>query len=60
MINRDDVMDFFRYDSEDLKNLHSLSTDDKYELIFTLANSDFLYKKFKEAIDFYESDDFEE
>ena len=56
-ITRDQVMDFFRNDTEASDNLHSLSRNDKYELIMQLASfSDYLSIEFELIIDDYESD----
>lgn len=53
MIDRNDIMDFFRIDSEDFDNLNSLSIEDKNELILTLASySDELYNIIESALDY--------
>lgn len=54
MTNRDEIMKFFRDESDDDSNLHSLSEHDKYELIMILgSHSSYLCDKFEEAIENY-------
>ena len=50
-IDRDDIMDFFRYD-EDCENIHSLSIDDRYELMIWLCeHSDYMERGINKLID---------
>lgn len=49
-------MNFFRNDNEACDNLHSLSNEDRYELIWHLgSHSSYLEQKFNEAIENYEN-----
>lgn len=56
MITRNQIMDFFRYDTEDLDNLYSLSECDRYELALNLmSHSSYIYEKLENAIENYEN-----
>ncbi len=55
IVKRDEIMDFFRNDTDDLDNLASLSLDDRYELALILvSHSDHIYEILETTITAYE------